>query len=625
MSGICAIVHFDGSPIPEGAARKMAATTPFRSRDGTGAWANPTIQLVHQATQITPEPPGPQPMHTADGRHVLVATARLDQRDSLLRSLPGNRPEASDEALLLASYEKWGPRCVEHLYGDFAFAVVDTVSHEVLLAVDPLGIRSLYYRIETGKRLILGTEALQVLAAPGVPVKPFEPAVAAHLAGPYGRPEWSFYDGVVQLAPGHLVRIGPTGSARVERCWDPTPDITIRYRDEREYAEHFREIFFEVVRDRRRSLGPLGVQLSGGMDSGSVASTVGRIDEADVESKRAVRTYSYAFHELVDCDERKVSDLIVREFGFESVPIVADQLWPLVHYPEHGPVRDDPFVLVYTALGDALRRKAHSDGVRLLLVAERGDDVIGTPWVVDYRRLLRAGQLGRLWQEVRLHGASTTDSFGSFLLRDLLRPVGGELKARARKRSRPQPASYPPWIRSDFAASAGLEETIASSELADLAGADSSEARFRRIFSLTGRRWATDLERRHARAGLGYSDPFADRRIVEYVLAIPQSVVNRPGDDSKRLLRAAMNGVMPTAALNGARKVVPQGLFDRGLRQRARSTVIGFVNDMRAADMGWVDQDAARKSLGVLAGEPGDLSFDPWWLLTLEWWLRQHW
>jgi asparagine synthase (glutamine-hydrolysing) len=604
----------------------MATITGFRGRDGTGFWTSPTIQLVHQVTQITADEPVGQAERTADGRHVLVGTARLDQRDILLRSLPYHSHESSDVALLRAAYEKWGTRCVEHLYGDFAFAVVDAQSHEVLLAIDPMGIRSLYYRIEPGRRLVFGTEAAQILAAPSVPMKPFEPAVAAHLAGPYGRPEWSFYEGVAQLAPGHLARFGPIGSGRVERYWDPKPDVTIRYRDEREYAEHFREIFFQAVEDRTRVSGPLGVQLSGGMDSGSVASALGHIDQGDSERERPrIYTYSYAFHELVDCDERAVSNHIVSEFGLESVPIVADQLWPLVDYPSHGPVRDDPFVLVYAAVGDALRSKAQSDGVRMLLVAERGDDVIGTPWVVNYPRLLRSWQLAPLWQEVRLQASHTTDSLPFVVFHDLLRPIGGEMKARFRYRARHQAAMYPPWIRPSFAAHSGLEEMISASGEGHSAGAGSSAARYARIFSLTGRRWATDLERRHARAGLGYSDPFADRRVIEYVLSIPQSVVNRPGDESKRLLRRSMDGVMPADALRAARKLIPEDLFNRGLRDRARSTVIELSKNMRAADLGWVDQDAARTSLEALAAGSRRLLFEPWWLLTMEWWLRNHW
>ena len=144
------------------------------------------------------------------------------------------------------------------------------------------------------------------------------------------------------------------------------------------------------------------------------------------------------------------------------------------------------------------------------------------------------------------------------------------------------------------------------------------------VFSPTHQRWATDLERRSARAGLAYSDAFADRRVVEFVLSIPQVVVNRPGDDSNRLLRRAMRGVMPAGALAAAHKTIPESLYRRGVRERGRAALVQLTRDMKATQLGYVDEAGARDAVGAWTGS-GDLPrFDPWWLITLEWWLRSH-
>jgi asparagine synthase (glutamine-hydrolysing) len=554
---------------------------------------------------------------------VLVGAIRLDGREDLRHNLGVADPTVSDAALVMAAFQKWGRGFPAYLLGDFAVAIVDTQSNEVLLARDLFASRPLYYRLEPGKRLLFGSEAAQILVAPGVPTRPFEPAIAAHLAGPYTQADWSFYDGIEQLAGGHRLVIRQ-GRGRPERFWDVDPDARIHYRTEREYAEHFREVFAAAVGDRLRTRGPLGIQLSGGMDSGSTASVAGDVAGSRGVKPTSIRTYSYAFEELVDSDERAVSDQIVDAFGFVGIPVNTDELWPLAGYPDHGPVRDDPFVLTYTAANDAVRMRAHADGVKLLLVPESGDEVVGTQWVVDYVRLFAAREIQSLWRELRLHSSHTDDNLVGAIWSYLLRPLAGVLKRRLRRASGPRSLEpgYPPWVTPKLASRTALADIVARGNTRPTG---SGAMRNSVVFSPTHQRWATDLERRHARAGLAYSDPFADKRVVEFVLSIPQVVVNRPADDSKRLLRKAMRGVMPATALAAARKAIPESLYGRGVYERGRSLLGDLTVDMRAAEMGFVDERAARRAIEAWTGHGAEPSFDPWWLISLEWWLRGNW
>jgi asparagine synthase (glutamine-hydrolysing) len=139
---------------------------------------------------------------------------------------------------------------------------------------------------------------------------------------------------------------------------------------------------------------------------------------------------------------------------------------------------------------------------------------------------------------------------------------------------------------------------------------------------IRGMAWS---ERTYARYGLCFADPFSDRRLVDLALAVPQAVINRPGDQSKPLMRAAMRGTMPEEARRRVDKVVPSPLYDHALRHQASSTVRELLTRPRVAEHGWVDAQAWRDHYeSWLAGQTR-LQGEWWRTLGIEIWLRQHW
>jgi asparagine synthase (glutamine-hydrolysing) len=138
-----------------------------------------------------------------------------------------------------------------------------------------------------------------------------------------------------------------------------------------------------------------------------------------------------------------------------------------------------------------------------------------------------------------------------------------------------------------------------------------------------GMRRSVALERQRAAHGLEYADPWSDRRIAEFIMAVPPHMVTRLSEP-KRILRQAMRGTMPDAALNQAGKIEPVALFHRGFRERASHTVRGLLTDSRMAARGFVDSGTLLGAFeAYVAGNPGPDDF--WWPLTLEMWLRAHW
>ena len=211
-----------------------------------------------------------------------------------------------------------------------------------------MGMRPFHYRVED-ERLLFGSDVKQLLAAPDVSARISETMVAAYLQNQFTPLDRTFYEGVLQLKPAHALLVRLNGSPETWHYWDVTPSRQIRYEDERDYVAHFREVFTDAVRARLRSRTPVGLFLSGGVDSGSIASMMGHLEEAEGLGCPTLRTYSWAFKTLTQCDERDISSLITECYDFPSTPIDAEAV-RLIGPPDGVPDRDSPLMSPYQAL-----------------------------------------------------------------------------------------------------------------------------------------------------------------------------------------------------------------------------------------------------------------------------------
>jgi asparagine synthase (glutamine-hydrolysing) len=203
MSGICGIIHWDKRPVNTAELELMAEPAAHRGPDGIHYRTCGQAGFAHLALHITPESVRErQPLAGPEGQALLVADARIDNRDDLIPILAEKEllagPEATDPEIILAAYRLWGTECPAHLLGDFAFAMWDASQQHLFAARDPMAMRAFYYRWDP-RRFLFGTEVKQILAAPEVPARIFEPAVAAHLAGCFHHLDWTFYEGIAQL------------------------------------------------------------------------------------------------------------------------------------------------------------------------------------------------------------------------------------------------------------------------------------------------------------------------------------------------------------------------------------------------------------------------------------------
>jgi asparagine synthase (glutamine-hydrolysing) len=598
------------------------------------------VALGYLALHTTPESVHErQPLDDAEAGLVLVADARLDNRDALLRELTPRRVAGAgvrgaaivtDAELILAAYRAWGEGCAERLLGDFAVAVWDGRKRSLFLARDVMGMRGLYYRIERG-RVLFATEVKQILAAPGVDAEIFEPAVGAHLVAAYGPAEWTFWEGIAQVPPGHAVLV-EGGSVRSRRYWEVDPGRRIRYRSDEEYAEHFRSLFADAVRARLRSVAPVGVLLSGGTDSGSVAAMAGWLlaREPGV-SVPELRAYSFAFDELRECDERHISGPLAEHFGIPVTDVPADDAWPLRDFPDNPTHEDGPFVFGHHTLLERSFARARTEGMGLMMSGDRGDLVAGMS-IYDLPSLFRSGRWPTLLHELRLLARYRGASLASQVRDELLRPARkavlppGSPLARLpllRRLANPATPGVPDWVPPDFARATGLGGLLAdfSTHEAGPSRRLSARQRYAAIFAPMHMTGVTTSERMHARHGQAFADPWSARPLAEFALAVPPRVLNVVGTP-KRLTRLAMKGVMPEPSLQALRKIVPTPLFRRGLRERALDAIHELLGESLAERRGYLRVD---RLLAYAPDERAGLDADTalWAGLTLELWLRR--
>jgi asparagine synthase (glutamine-hydrolysing) len=634
MSGICGWVEpgsrtgDTSSGEMEVGLQAMLRAASHRGPDGHGIWSEPGGALGHLALRLTPESVHEeQPLVDPDAGLVLVADVRLDNREELLRILEppplSSRREAAtedpspvtDAALLLAAYRRWGPDSPKQLIGDFAFAVWESRTRRLFAARDAMGMRSVYF-LQKGGGLLFASEVQQLLAVPDVHAELFRPAVGGYLAGGLGRPEWTFYRGIRQLPPAHAILA--TGSElRQWRFWQADPDQRIRHRRAADYTLQFREVMQAAVKARLRSRRSVGLLLSGGVDSSTIAIAGAEVAQpgGGVGTPR-LRAYSHAFQELTDSDERHISQPLAERLGLPVTDVPSDDCWPLKDHPCHGPHRDEPWTEVYQAMLERSFRAAGREGMGVLLTGHRGDEMVGD-WIYDVPGLMRSGDLGAVWREATAYRAQGRGSGARFLRRELLAPfLAGQGSSAA------PTAAPPPWLASE------LEATIDLAELREEAAPSgpfegARAARHGRIFRLGGARAALHHRRTALHAGLEHADPWSDRRIAEFVLAIPQHLVNRISEP-KRLARQAMSDVISPAFTRKTEKIIPSGLFHRGFREREVASVHDLMKNSRAAEAGFLEaQEVTRIYKTYLDGQAPPHDF--WWPLTLEMWLRAHW
>lgn len=532
MSGIVGIFHRSGAPVDKRLLAELTQFLSYRAPDSFELWSDGAVGFGHAMLYTTRESRSERQPLSLNGKFWIVADSRLDQRSELRAKLAKQGvqlPQAAPDCeLILNAYAAWGAECVKHLAGDFSFVIWDAVQQTLYCVRDHFGIKPFYYSV-VGDFIVFSNTLNCIRKHPGISAELNDTAVGDFfLFGMNSDSSTTTFHDVQRLPPAHALTAFQ-GGIKVSRYWTMPVDGRIRYRRAADYIDHFRSLLDAAVSDRMRS-ERIGILLSGGLDSGSVAATIDAIRVRSAESID-LRAYTVTYGSLVPDHDTTLARKLARFLGIPFQSLNMDSLrifdrWdnPALMWPE--PVEDP----LYAGLYDQFRPIAAN--CRTVFSGEGSDNLMlfeMWPYAAD---ILRRGE----W-------AAFCFQMSSYLIRRGARVNVRRLAGRFSRHARG--LRFPPWIAADFARRAGLEERWRSVQ----AGwTDSGCLRHPIVpkahasFSLP--HWTFLFEQTDpgvTRCPVEVVYPFLDLRIVNYLLALPPF----PWFFEKHLLRKAMRDRLP--------------------------------------------------------------------------------
>jgi asparagine synthase (glutamine-hydrolysing) len=567
VSGLLGLLSRNRAAVSEATARTMLAAIAHRGSQPR-LWIGRGIALgaVHRPT--TPEAELEVPPLTDDaGSLRLVWDGRLDNRAELIRQL-GFRHEPdsiTDGQLIIAAYRRWGEDCVDQLAGDWAIVIWDAERRRLFAAKDPIGWRQLFFA-STADWLIIGSEPQQVLQGlPGTP-RPNSQFVARHMAGAPQELGSTCWEGVSELIGGSLLSVDALGSISIRRYWTGSPGKGEVFRHPEEFAEELSWLIRDAVSRRMRSNGPVGIFLSGGLDSSVIAG-------AAAESNGDLLAITEFAAELPGLDEREFARAAASWADLPQLEVDISDAWTF--NPEIMPddVFDTPDVPPHGAHLMLAAAAAGQAGRPTILNGEGGDDW----WDGDERAAGSAVLSGHLPTAWRIAGRARSPrplTIFRSLRRAIEPPRGLRLRelawgSRAPSRFEPIVPSEPDWI----APTSRKPPLWQRRRLREFEW-DGHIQRTRATIAWKDR-WALQ------RNGIDVRSPLHDLRIVELAARAPEWMKQYRGR-RRDLFRLAGTGLAPASVLNRLEKGHFTELVIHGMSGPGRERIKEGLHVMRA-------------------------------------------
>lgn len=287
MCGICGIFNFDrGDPVDKAVLDSMNRQIVHRGPDDEGFYASENIGLAMRRLSIIDLSSGHQPMSNEDGTLWIVFNGEIYNHQELRPGLEarGHRYRThSDTETIVHLYEEYGRDCLQRLRGMFAFAIWDRRSHRLFCARDRLGIKPFYYYLDS-THFLFGSEIKTLLAHPSLKAEFNRPVLPEYLAFGYLSGEETFFKGIRKLMPGYWMELDESGQVKTGQYWDLTVPAAGEPKPRQYYVKTYGELLEQAVSSHLMSDVPLGVFLSGGLDSGVIAALTTKLRRSPIET-----------------------------------------------------------------------------------------------------------------------------------------------------------------------------------------------------------------------------------------------------------------------------------------------------------------------------------------------------
>jgi len=420
MCGIVALIGRGEAAAQLARVKRMMASIRHRGPDDDGVYQDGSVTFGFRRLSILDlSPLGHQPMTSPDGAYTIVFNGEIYNYLELRRELEGKGHvfrSQSDTEVLLHAYLEWGRECVHRCNGMWAFLIWDRGRKTLFGSRDRFGIKPLYTLIGDGY-VVLASEIKAIRASGLYRDQINRKVIAAYLLDERidDTPE-SFFEGIQQIPPGVSFEIGSDLRLREQRFFHLR---AITEAPHASPARAFAELFEDAVKLHTRSDVPVGVHLSGGLDSTAILCASAR-DHAAQGSPEALKAFSFIDREF---DESTYIHDTVRQTGAELFTLKTNAARVWADFPRMLEFQDEPVHSLTPVIGFQLMQLARAHGVPVVLNGQGADETIGgyssyfrDTWV----SLLERGRFGLAWREISEY-ASANDLRAGRLLLDLVR------------------------------------------------------------------------------------------------------------------------------------------------------------------------------------------------------------
>lgn len=620
INGI-AFTAASGRQVDDALLSEMRDVITHRGPDAKGSFVDKNIGLGHRRLSIVDVEHGAQPM--SDGTATLVYNGEVynhaDYRQGL-EEAGYSYKTTSDTETILFLYRKYGLECVEKLRGMFAFAIWDTELKRLFIARDRLGIKPLYYVHDESGNLFFASEIKSLIKAGAIESKLNYDVLPDQLANHGTSHDETLYEGVRRLLPGHILT-WDDGEVNVKKYWDLSFEPKLDFDSEDAYVESWLREFKKSVELRLMSDVPLGMFLSGGIDSSAICAVMSEMVE------EPIKTFSVGFKER-EANEFEYARLVSDAYGTDHHEITISprqffQALPKLIHHEDEPLGFVASVPLYFV------SKLAQEHVKVVLTGEGSDEIMA-----GYGRYSKALTLLEYGQKYDSLAPDTVKK----ALKSGVEAIPGRIGRKLSRTFLTREADVEGLFFDNFAIfTKEMQDDLLSEDtkqkIKDMdpyreqkkwfAANDAVET-LDKILYVDAKTYLQELLMKQDQMSMAASIesrvPFLDHELVELTSRMPLEMKLR-GKSTKWILRKAMRGMLPDAVLDRAKMgfPVPIGSW---LRDEYRRLTEEFVTGERSLDRGIFNADAVRRLVKehLSGSNHGDRVF---FLLNFEIWMRQ--
>jgi len=528
MSGFIGIFNTDGAPVDSELLERLTTSLTFRGPDARAVWCQGSVGFGHTLFRTTREAQYERQPFTLDQQVWIVADARVDAREDVVRELGCGHDrtlnQTPDVELILRAYLKWGEACLDHMIGDFSFAIWDGRSRTLFCARDHFGVKLFYYAW-IGASLIFSNAIAPLRLHPDVTNRLNERTLGDFLLFDCNWTlDTTFFADIQTLPAAHQLTVASTGLKR-HKYWQLGVPERISFRRDEECVEGFRERLEQAVGDRLRT-GKVSTCLSGGLDSTNMA--LAAINVAHRRGQQTdLKAFTTVYDTLIPDNERHYSGVAAQCLNIPIDYLCADSDQPYDGWSEFARYHPEP-VHDPCGISNINLYKSCSKHGAVLLDGSGGDEIFRPT---------------NLATELRDHGLShaLTDYCRTIFRHHFFPCVGTGILARCRKLLRPTvtpaAATLQDWLRPEFARRLSLEDRLPLWPIGEHKTIDPLDALatppVRRFIAPLWNRYLCRCDIAQYREPVEIRFPYLDLRVVAFGLSLP----NMPWHYNKHLLR----------------------------------------------------------------------------------------